>query len=341
MKVKSTFKQSLAILIAVTLLTTGATTYAAYTRDKEITLTVDGVTDTVSTKATTVGAMLKEAGYHYTERSQINLPLETEISDYMQITVDTQNTVRLSLYNTEGSIHTAATTVGEFLEEQNLSVKEGDVITPSPETKIHDGLTVSIDRMTQTKSETTEAIPFETTEEYTDELYEGETRIVQEGIDGEKKITTIHTRFNGSVLPDTTTEEVVTEVQNEIIEIGTAIYVEPEVSEEETYEYTESYSDATESYSSGGGEWMNFTATAYDPSVGDTTRMGTPARLGVIAVDPDVIPLGSIVEVEGYGTFSAEDTGGAINGRKIDIFVSTYDEAMNFGVRSVRVRVIQ
>ncbi len=89
------------------------------------------------------------------------------------------------------------------------------------------------------------------------------------------------------------------------------------------------------------GEWMTFKATAYDPSVGDTTRMGTPARLGVVAVDPRVIPLGSTVEVEGYGTFSAEDTGGAIKGNKIDIFVSTYREAMQFGIQTVRVRVLK
>jgi 3D (Asp-Asp-Asp) domain-containing protein len=96
---------------------------------------------------------------------------------------------------------------------------------------------------------------------------------------------------------------------------------------------------AEASYSNAGG-WMDFTATAYDPTVGDTTRMGTPARVGVIAVDPSVIPLGSTVEVEGYGVYSAEDTGGAINGRKIDIFLSSHQEAINFGVRSVRVRIL-
>lgn len=57
----------------------------------------------------------------------------------------------------------------------------------------------------------------------------------------------------------------------------------------------------------------------------------------VIAVDPDVIPLGSLVHVEGYGYAIAGDTGGAIKGKKIDVFVPTKEEATKWGVRTVKV----
>ncbi|MHA6251505.1 PcsB-like coiled-coil domain-containing protein [Oceanobacillus sp. CAU 1775] len=59
----------------------------------------------------------------------------------------------------------------------------------------------------------------------------------------------------------------------------------------------------------------------------------------VIAVDPSVIPLGSVVYVEGYGYAIAGDTGGAIRGNKIDVFVKTKAEALNWGVRTVRVTI--
>jgi len=59
----------------------------------------------------------------------------------------------------------------------------------------------------------------------------------------------------------------------------------------------------------------------------------------VIAVDPSVIPLGSLVHVEGYGYAIAGDTGGAIRGNKIDVFVPTKKEAMNWGVRTVKVTI--
>ncbi|WP_306798681.1 PcsB-like coiled-coil domain-containing protein [Oceanobacillus saliphilus] len=60
----------------------------------------------------------------------------------------------------------------------------------------------------------------------------------------------------------------------------------------------------------------------------------------VIAVDPNVIPLGSIVLVEGYGYATAGDTGGAIKGNKIDVFVPTRQEALNWGVRTVKVTIV-
>ncbi len=61
----------------------------------------------------------------------------------------------------------------------------------------------------------------------------------------------------------------------------------------------------------------------------------------VIAVDPNVIPLGTKVYVEGYGEAIAGDTGGAIKGNKIDIHVPTKDEAYQWGVRTVDVTILK
>ncbi|WP_217586333.1 LysM peptidoglycan-binding and 3D domain-containing protein [Lentibacillus saliphilus] len=61
----------------------------------------------------------------------------------------------------------------------------------------------------------------------------------------------------------------------------------------------------------------------------------------VIAVDPNLIPLGSKVYVEGYGYATAEDIGGAIKGNRIDIHVPTKTEAFNWGVREVNVTIIE
>lgn len=60
----------------------------------------------------------------------------------------------------------------------------------------------------------------------------------------------------------------------------------------------------------------------------------------VISVDPSVIPLGSKVYVEGYGEAIAGDTGGAIKGNKIDIFIPTKQEAINFGRKQVKVTIL-
>ncbi len=60
----------------------------------------------------------------------------------------------------------------------------------------------------------------------------------------------------------------------------------------------------------------------------------------VIAVDPNVIPLGTKVHVEGYGTAIAGDIGGAIKGNKIDLHVPTTEIALQWGVREVEVTIL-
>ncbi|MBU0904496.1 MAG: LysM peptidoglycan-binding domain-containing protein [Firmicutes bacterium] len=63
--------------------------------------------------------------------------------------------------------------------------------------------------------------------------------------------------------------------------------------------------------------------------------------LKVIAVDPRVIPLGSKVYVEGYGYAIAGDTGGAIKGNKIDVFIPTKSGALNWGRKTVNIKVFK
>jgi 3D (Asp-Asp-Asp) domain-containing protein/LysM repeat protein len=60
----------------------------------------------------------------------------------------------------------------------------------------------------------------------------------------------------------------------------------------------------------------------------------------VIAVDPTVIPLGSKVYVEGFGEATAADTGGAIKGNRIDIFIPSEQDAINFGVKQLKVTIL-
>jgi 3D (Asp-Asp-Asp) domain-containing protein/LysM repeat protein len=60
----------------------------------------------------------------------------------------------------------------------------------------------------------------------------------------------------------------------------------------------------------------------------------------VIAVDPDVIPLGTKVHVEGYGEAIAGDTGGAIEGNKIDVFIPSESEAKQWGRKDVQVKIL-
>lgn len=83
-------------------------------------------------------------------------------------------------------------------------------------------------------------------------------------------------------------------------------------------------------------------STAYSPASagGNITCSGTRVRRGVVAVDPRVIPLGTRMYVEGYGYAIAEDIGGAIKGNKIDVAFLSLDECYRWGVRNVKVYIL-
>ena len=85
--------------------------------------------------------------------------------------------------------------------------------------------------------------------------------------------------------------------------------------------------------------------TAYCKGCSGITRTGINLKKNpgakVIAVDPKVIPLGTKVWVEGYGYAVAGDTGGAIKGNKIDVFIPTQSQALKWGRKNVKIKILK
>lgn len=101
-------------------------------------------------------------------------------------------------------------------------------------------------------------------------------------------------------------------------------------------------------------EWMYFTLTAYTNGPESTgkrpgdkgyaiTASGKRTSEGrTIAADPRVLPMGTKVYIEGVGERIVEDTGSAIKGHKIDVFIEDLDQALEFGRKSnIRVKIIE
>lgn len=84
-------------------------------------------------------------------------------------------------------------------------------------------------------------------------------------------------------------------------------------------------------------------ATAYsaqDPGNTGITARGHRLKRGIVSVDPSIIPLGTKLYIEGYGYAVADDTGGAIVGKRIDLGMDSNREALRFGRRNVVVHVL-
>ena len=95
------------------------------------------------------------------------------------------------------------------------------------------------------------------------------------------------------------------------------------------------------------GKAITVKATAYTASCAGcsgTTATGINIKdnphAKVIAVDPSVIPLGSKVYIKGYGEYTAADTGGAIKGNRIDVFIPSEQAALNFGRKQLTVTIL-
>jgi 3D (Asp-Asp-Asp) domain-containing protein len=92
------------------------------------------------------------------------------------------------------------------------------------------------------------------------------------------------------------------------------------------------------------GSRLLFSATAY--CKGSTTASGVNVRSGIAAADPDLLPVGSVVQVDAPGTrydgiYTVMDTGPAVQGRHLDLYMWNCNEALRFGRTAVRLAVLR
>jgi 3D (Asp-Asp-Asp) domain-containing protein len=96
--------------------------------------------------------------------------------------------------------------------------------------------------------------------------------------------------------------------------------------------------------SPGPGARLRFTATAY--CKGTTTASGVNVRTGIAAADPDILPVGSVIQVDRLGEkyngiYTIMDTGPKVQGRHIDIYMWSCNEALELGRRTMQIVVLR
>ncbi|MER3403209.1 MAG: hypothetical protein C4337_07970 [Armatimonadota bacterium] len=183
--------------------------------------------------------------------------------------------------------------------------------------------------------EETVAIPFPTVFEVNRHLPPRHRVLVQTGQKGEKRVVWRIVLKNGKEVQRTAIEsEVLTPPQPQIYQVGVHGHIASRgaVGRNDSF-----YTVRT----------LTMHATAYTPhrSGGGTgsgrTASGLPAGYGLVAVDPRVIPFGSVLYIEGYGMAIAADRGRAIRGHKIDLCYATCQQALQLGRRQVRVHLLK
>lgn len=302
---------------------------------KTLTISIDGKEETFVTYKGTVQDVLQDKNIAVGVKDKVQPSLESKVSEKETIKIKSAIPVEITANGVQLEVQSADGTIGEMLKNEEEALQEYgikfnediDEVSPSLDSQIEDNMRVQIVNVEKKELVQNEPINFETIVEKDESLDKSVIKVKSEGVNGEKEVTyEVVYRDGVETSRNVTSTKTITEPKNEIVIKGTG-----------------------QVYASRGGESINYkeklncVATAYS---GDrTTATGrspvrNPGGMSTIAVDPSFIPLGSKVYVEGYGYAIAADTGGAIKGNIIDLFLNSSSECWSWGRRPVTVLVV-
>lgn len=301
---------------------------------KTVKLVIDGNEKTLVTYKRTVKDVLDSQGIELMPKDKIQPTLNDRVSENDIISIKKAVSVELAVGDKKININTAEDTIEDMLEvekdelkNQGIEFNEGmDEISPALNTTIESDLKINLVKVEVKKEKETQDINYDVVVEEDSNLDSGLEEIKQDGITGEKEVVYEVVYKNGKqVSKSVKSTKVTKEPVNKIVAQGTR-----------------------KTIASRNGQLLNYKSVIYCESTaytgGGITATGSvpvrnPNGISTIAVDPRVIPLGSLVYVEGYGQAIAADTGGAINGNIVDVYVNSTDEAINGWGRKYNVAV--
>ncbi len=320
MKKSTAAKRKIAAIVLCALMLVNMFSAAVEDHSLDITLYYDGVCYTYSTHAHTVEELINLEGILIKPTDIMSHNMTDPIVEGMVITVDVAKYVTIHDDAESVGVITYVETVEQLLEESGRALAGRDTVYPSLEEKIYDGAKLLVSRckdVTFTRNGST--LQYYTYDKTVAEFLEEA----------------------GVVLGDD--EMVVPDLDAPITDDMT-ITVKKKVNAMSPLDFDVDLSNAKVLIC----EASAYTASADEcwPYADGYTATGVKCEVGVVAVDPRVIPLKSKLYIETldgsfvYGYCTAEDTGGAIKGNKIDLAMNTKAECFQFGRRQVRVYVL-
>ena len=300
----------------------------------------------------TVADAIKAAGLTLSKNDSVSFSRETRLEPDMEIKIARFYTVNVNVKGNKITKEVPAGTVKNALEYLDIKLDKNDVVSVDVNKEVTENMDIVINSVTYKDVTTAESIAYNTVYQDSDDMYIGETSTVQEGVNGERTIVTREKYINGKL--DSSSQisnEITKQPVDEIIAKGTKEYVSQVYTNSGSISVNESANVLTDV----NGNQVNYTrvltgsGTAYYAPAGALTATGRLARYGVVAVDPDIIPYGSILYIVSndgqvvYGYAVAGDTGGALwaGTAIVDLYYNTYDECCQFGRRDVTIYVLE
>ena len=331
-------------------------TQVLWKQAKEVAVTIDGETEDVWTTQENVSGLLDELSIEYKEQDELEPNADTMITNNMNVQYQPAFLVTLLSDGEEQDIWTTSTTVADFLDREEIELGDLDRVEPILDDHLDKETEVQVTRVEKVTDVVEESISYETITKNDDKLNKGTEKVEEEGKEGVLKNTFEVVLEDGEeVTRELVKTETVEDRVDRVVAVGTreeapAVAANDEQPVREKKQETKIASETVEAPASEPKSEKSFTMTATAYTAGCAGCSGVTAtgidlnsnrNMKVVAVDPSVIPLGSKVHVEGYGTAIAGDTGGAINGNKIDLHVPSQAEAERFGRKQVKVTIVE
>ncbi|MCL6634388.1 MAG: ubiquitin-like domain-containing protein [Peptococcaceae bacterium] len=289
---------------------------------KSVVLAVDGKETPVQTYSRTVDGLLKEQNVVLLEKDEVVPDVKAPLRNGMVVAVNRAVELTIAVDGRELTARTRGRTVEEVLEEYGVGLGPEDEVTPGRDAPVVPAMRVQVARVRTDTVVEEAAIEYKTQKRYTTRLPEGSTRVAQEGREGtERRIWQVVYRDGREVNRQLASREVISPPEDRVVMVGSGMVV------------------------SRGGENIRYSeviemlASGYTYT-GANTASGVPPHYGVAAVDPGRIPMGTRLYVEGYGYATALDRGSAIVGNRIDLFFESRSEALGWGLRRVKVYIL-
>ena len=321
-------------------------------RCSDISLTTNDGKKSEVAFAGTVGELLESRGVKILEDDVVNYPTYAVVTDGMKVVVQKACLVKINADGKEKEVRVGFVTVEEALDKAGVSVGEDDVVSPSQDVDVKDGMTITVKRVVTEERTETEVISYKITTKESGAFSQGTRQVTTHGENGEKEVTYVDKYVDGELVESTVKDEkIVKEAVDEVVTVGTrnaAVAVSASgkgaISELSLPSKVKLVNGVPEKYKS----VVTGKAVSYTAPKGAGTASGRKVKPGYIAVDPEQFPYGTelwIVSTDGtvYGYAIAADTGGFVSngsGFTVDLFMNTYDECMNWGAKDVYIYVL-
>ncbi|MFZ5650620.1 MAG: ubiquitin-like domain-containing protein [Bacillota bacterium] len=318
----STFRPGLTVLSLVMLVIVAGAIMGFTLSRKTVALVDDGKEVAIKTRASDVKEFLDQQKVVLGPHDRVLPEPGEKLVEGARVVVKRAHSITLLADSEKTDFYSTGETVGDVLKEKNVALGGEDIVSPGADEKITGDTRISVVRVsTETETERI-AVACDTRRIPNPDMARGISRTVSRGRDGEELLTwkvTYHDRQE--VSRGLVNREILSQPVDKVVEVGTA-----------------------QTVSRGGQsirfrEAMDAVATAYTYT-GYNTASGTAPEYGTVAVDPSVIPFGTRMYIDGYGYATALDRGGAIKGNRIDVFLESAAEAYSWGVRRVRVYIL-